>query len=238
MNLIKTTDNGLMKFKNLDAVAGNTLALMLEVEHTKMMRTIKKVIKSEGNRKKDTATSGVIFSAIFKEWEYLDSMNRKRKTFIMNEDALYLVIANSQGKKAHELKVLFKSEFNKMKMEREARQELKLIHPTYTDQVKVLSEMLKEEGSKHYSRIYTTIQRQINKAATLNPTPTGANKGQYRETLTEDQLADIQWFETFTAGLIAYHARKGHSGREIRKRIKDGMNNYFLNSKDERKRSA
>ena len=198
MNLIKTTDNGLMKFKNLDAVAGNTLALMLEVEHTKMMRTIKKVIKSEGNRKKDTATSGVIFSAIFKEWEYLDSMNRKRKTFIMNEDALYLVIANSQGKKAHELKVLFKSEFNKMKAERNERELLKNKHLPFTNAIKIVNDKLGEEGSGAYNRYYATVQRQVNKVATGRPTPQGMDIEEYRCLLSEMELKNINTLESLT----------------------------------------
>jgi len=145
--LLKTTDNGLIKFTNLDAVAGNVLAEMLCIRHEKMMRTIERIIKQETKRKKDKPTSGLIFSAKFIKWEYKDSMNRTRKTYIMSEDALYLVIANSQSAKAHELKVLFKSEFNLMRMEREARKESIEVHKILSSSIQKLYLGLKKEGS-------------------------------------------------------------------------------------------
>ena len=65
--ILRITDTGLIKLTSLDAVAGNTLASMLGIEHSKMLRTINRVIQSENERKKDTATNGFIFRAIFKE---------------------------------------------------------------------------------------------------------------------------------------------------------------------------
>lgn len=241
MKLLKITDTGIMKFATLDAVAGNTLAIMLEIEHSKMMRTIKRVIKNEKKRKshnanvrteteRDTDTSGVIFNAVFKEFEYTDSMNRQRKTFVMNEDAAYLVIANTQSAKAHELKVWFKSEFNKMREERMSREVLRVMHPSYTDQVKALSEMLQSEGSRQHGNIYPTIQRQINKAVTKKPTPRGADNGEYRDKLSAEQLEDIKWFEEFVSSAVAFHTDKDFTGRYIRKFIKDGLHNYYKNT--------
>jgi len=170
MKLIKTTDHRLMKFTNLDAVAGNVLAEMLEIEHSKMIRTIKRVIKSEKIRKEDTpkvASHNLLFGAIFKEWEYTSKQNKKLKTYIMNEDALYLVVSNSQSAKAHELKVWFKSEFNKMRIERNERLSSKALQRPITDSLKELYLRLHNAGStQNETLLYMTFNKKCFKAVT------------------------------------------------------------------------
>ena len=224
MNPVKTTETGLLKFKNLDAMPGNTLAKILGIQHTKLMRTIKRTIKSEEKRKKDVATDGFIFSAIFKDYEYRDAMNRKQKTYLMNEDALYLVIANTQSKKAHKLKVLFKSEFNKMREERKAREEIKQYQRTYTDTVQELEEALIQDGSKHAKLIYSTVQRQVNKCITGRSTPRGQTIESYRETLSRTQLQGIKRLENVVMILIDHFLSLGATGRTTREVVKRFLN--------------
>jgi len=219
MKLIKITDTGLMKFENMTAVAGNTLAGMMDIRHEQIMRTINKVIKSEEKRKKDNLTSGGIFSAIFRPHEYKDSMNRTRKTFLMNEDALYLVIANSQGQKAHELKVWFKSEFNKMRDERKMRDLLKVKHSSYTDSIDTLQKMLKEEGSGASGHIFSNTQLQVNKAVTGRPTPRGIEN--YRDILTEAETNNIWRVENISYVAVDHWLEMGLTGREIKDNLQD-----------------
>jgi len=222
MNLIKTTDTGLLKFNTLDAVAGNILANMLEIEHSKMMRTIKRVMKSEHNRKKDSDTSGVIFSAKFLDWTYLDSMNRERKTYILNEDALYLVVANSQSAKAHELKVWFKSEFNKMKEERIVRERVKPIHSMYTDMVQYLYKGLKEDGSKlrDEAMLHTNFSVKIRKAVT--------GKKMKRDELSAEQMQNVVFLESKVAMCISNSIEEKRTAREARTIAYDMIKNWDM----------
>jgi phage regulator Rha-like protein len=205
MKLLKETDNGLLKFGNLDAVAGNTLAGMMGIEHSKVMRTIKRVMKSEEKRKKDTSTNGIIskshtpqvdseilqFTAIFKPYEYKTERGRLYNTFIMNEDALYLVIANSQSDKAHEMKVWFKSEFNKMRIEREAREMIREDTKTLHDTLKPLSDALKEmyPESKKGGLLYNHIHKKVNKAVL------GKGTGTDRDILSVDDINRLDMME-------------------------------------------
>ena len=222
--LIKTTSTGIMKFPTLDAVAGTTLAEMLEVEHKNLMRTIKQTIESESTRK-DTLTDELIsesenfnFNAIFKEYGYKDSMNRSRRTYIMNEDALYLVIANTQSRKAHELKVLFKSEFNNMKMERIARSNSKKNHIGAMNQVQRLQEMLRAEGSGATNFIYSTINNWIHKSATGRTMPKGGAKHDSLTRLEDDKVYMLRvMVENRIESLIE---GASHTGREIKDHIK------------------
>jgi phage regulator Rha-like protein len=182
--VIKSTENGLLKFSNLTAVAGNTLAEMMDIKHKNLMRTIEKVKKYEENRKKQGSHLSLVivhieeekdhnFNAIFKEWEFTNKMGRTYKTFIMNEDALYLVIANLQGQKAHDIKVQFKAEFNNMKREIRVREISKNDHERYTDSIKLLRAKLKEVGSRSEPFLYSTIQKKIHKQATGRSMPKG-----------------------------------------------------------------
>ena len=109
-SLLKATDACIMKFTKLTAVAGNVLAELMEVRHTDFMRTVKRGMKDEKNRKSHDASmrsqinhipeeNNLSFNAIFKDWEY-QSRGKTFKTYIMNEDALYLVIANMKGQKS------------------------------------------------------------------------------------------------------------------------------------------
>lgn len=221
--LIKTTPTGIMKFTTLDAVAGTTLAQMLEVKHKNLMRTIKQTIESESTRK-DTLTDELIsenenlnFNAIFKDYVYKDSMNRSRRTYIMNEDALYLVISNTQSKKAHELKVWFKSEFNNMKMERIARSNSKENHIGTMNQVKRLQTMLKNEGSRAANFIYSTINNWIHKAATGRTMPKG---GATHDSMTRTEDDKVYMLRGMVENRIeSLIEGKSHTGREIKDHI-------------------
>ncbi len=217
MRLLKTTDHGIMKFTNLDAVAGNVLAEMLDVRHVDMMRTIKRVIKDEEKRKKDKRTSALIFSAKFVKWQYKDSMNRSRNTYVMNEDALYLVVANSQSVKAHELKVWFKSEFNMMEIERYEREASKALQRPMTDQVKRLQILLFEENSRAAPHIYTNIQKQIR----IN---TNTNDGRELDELTAEEDNRVSEVRHNIEYSIGYLLDSGKTGRETKNIIRESLN--------------
>ena len=194
MKALKVTENGLIKFGSLDAVSGNVLAKMLEIEHSKMLRTIKQSIKDEKMRKShapDLASEKLNFGAIFKEWEYTNSRGRKYNTYIMNEDALYLVIASTQSKKAHELKVMFKSEFNNLRLEREVRESIKAPTTSLHDSLKPLVEELKINypESSRGAKLYQHIHVKINKAVT------GKGTGVNRDKLSETDLIRISELE-------------------------------------------
>ncbi len=227
MKLIKTTPAGLLKFNALDAVAGNTLADILEVRHFDVMKTIKKVMKYENKRKShnDKVRSQIIhiaeensinFNAMFIEEEY-QSRGKTFKTYIMNEDALYLVIANMKGQKAHDIKVWFKSEFNKMKLERSSRIEAKEKSRPMTDQIKILQEKLKEEGSTSSHFVYSTISRQIQKAATGRPTKMG---GVNHDTFTTEENRRIKSLRGVVDGIIETMLVFSKPGKKIQKAVK------------------
>jgi len=210
MKLIKITETGLCKFdNNLDAVAGNVLADMLEVRHDNIMRTIKKVIKYENERSFDSSQkrseiihieeeSSLKFNAIFKEWEYQNSRGRTYKTYVMNEDALYLVVANTQSKKAHQLKVWFKSEFNKMKIERDKRESIKVsTKNTQKLMIELRDKLAKEYPQSNASKfMMSNIQNNINKCVT----------GKYatidRELLNQKELDLLNEIEEITADYL------------------------------------
>lgn len=220
MKILKTTEAGLIKFDSVDAVSGNILAEMLEVEHRKLRVTIEKVIKYEENRKFNTDKKRRIaseqkqkfhcllvsveiihieeeknlnFNAVFKDWEYKDSRGRTQKTYIMNEDALYLVIANTKGQKAHELKVLFKSEFNKMKIERKVRVSEKAEHRSMTDALKdfYINHLAHTSTRQTQALFYCTIQSKIRKRATGKSKKRGTKNNHDDLTVRETAIIEV-----------------------------------------------
>ncbi len=223
-SLIKKTEQGLLKFTSFDAVSGNMLAEKLEIPHKNIMRTIKKVIMCEKDRKSHSSDvsreiihiaeeNELNFNAVFKKWEYKTARGRTYTTFIMNEDALYLVIANSQSAKAHELKVWFKSEFNKMRQERNERSTSKQLSRPMTNQVKRLRVKLFEEKSGSAPFIYAIIAKQIYKAITGRPMPKGGIDHDALSIEENHEIAKIR-VETelmikdmLDSGKTAYHAR-------------------------------
>ncbi len=223
MKLLKTTDAGLMKFADLDAVAGNVLAEMLDVRHDNIMTTIKKVMKYEEKRKSGSLDGrsqivhieeeqDINFNAVFMKSEY-ENRGKMYPTLLMNEDALYLVIANLKGQKAHNLKVWFKSEFNNMKMERDARKAV--VDPTkqLNDTLQKLGRLVTGElpESSKGARIYVHIQSNginkilIGKAGKIN-----------RDTLNSTQLKELDWLQTIYDELINKKLEEGFSAEDVR----------------------
>ncbi len=227
-SLIKTTDNGIMKFTKLTAVSGNILAEVMEVEHFNLMRTIKRVMNYEKKRESQpSVVKGEIlhieeekdpnFKAVFKEWEY-ERRGRKYRTYIMNEDALYLVIANSKGQKAHELKVWFKSEFNSMREERSSREHSKQGLRPMTKQIKRLQEKLYEEESGAAPHIYPTISKQIHRAATGRPMPKGGMDHGLLTSAENDKVTELREDVNY---LIEENLADGFKGRDIKNKIRE-----------------
>ena len=131
------------------------------------------------------------FNAIFKEYEYQNLRGKTYKTFLMNEDALYLAITESKSQKAHELKVMFKSEFNNMRLEREVRESIKAPTASLHDSLKPLVAKLKinyPESSRGV-KLYQHIHVKINKAVT------GKGTGVDRDKLSDADLIRISEFE-------------------------------------------
>ncbi len=166
---------------------------------------------------------------------YTTKQNKLAKMYQLDRKAFIVLALSFTGADADRLKGRFVDMFLNQEKElsywRDTREEIKAFHLSYTDAVNKISLMLKEEGSKQYTNIYPTIQRQINKAATLKPTPRGADNGEYREKLSKEQLEDIQWFEEFVKKVVFSEYHKDFTGRQLRGFIKQGLSNYYFNQK-------
>jgi len=199
--ILRITDTGLIKFSSLTAVTGNTLASKLDIPHKNMMRCINRAVKKENIRKSNELKSELIkseFNAVFKEWNYKDSRGRNQKTFLMNEDALYLAITESKSQNAHNIKVMFKSKFNNMRRERELREVAKCETKSANDNLKLLSEQLKKDApdSSKGVRVFLHVQQKINAVIS------GSCKKLERDTLNDADLELINRLENTTHKLI------------------------------------
>ncbi len=236
MKLIKELQNGLIKLNTIDAVGGNVLAEMLEVRHIDLMRTIKKVMKYEEDRKSHYAKlhseithieeeKDLKFDAVFKRWEYTNRRGRTYPTYIMNEDALYLVIANTQSRKAHDLKVWFKSEFNKMKIERTERESEKVKHLEMTDAVKVLQNLMIEEGSEKGARfLYSTVNSKIYKKATGKAKKRGSSENHDSFSVKETAIAEA--LRENVPNWIGEGLKKRLTSKAIREHLFDRIDSF------------
>ena len=130
---------------------------------------------------------------------------------------LYILLSQTpQNKKAHELKVWYKSEFNKMKQERTTREQGKIAHKTFAHILNVIDmEATEQRAFKNkpalptYQSYYSHASKAINKAL--------FDEQIKRDALTDAQLQQLerlevnvsmkftQQFQGFLVGSIDYH---------------------------------
>ena len=219
MQLLKL-ENAVITTSTHTGVFTDTLkvAEIFDKSHKNVLATMNRLIKN-----------GAIGRLNFELSSYVTKQNKRAKMYQLNREGFLLLTTSFTGANADRwrgavIKLFIKQE-EELTEWRRSRQSLKYIHPNYTDQIKLLCELLKMEGSKFYAHTYSTIQRQINKAITLKPTPRG--NAEYRETLSTEQLADIKWLENYVADTILHKIRTKQTGREIRAYIKMVLENFY-----------
>jgi len=149
---------------------------------------------------------------------YVDSSNRKQKSYDLDEETALQLVMSLSGTKAELLHKKIAMSFTHMKVElyewRQSRQNV--IEPTKAcnDSIKWLSDKLKIEkpDSSAYWRIYQHIQEPIAKAAT------GSAKTK-RESMTTEQLKTVEWLEVRTKEEIERMKSLDVSAVDIRKSI-------------------
>ncbi len=182
--LIKTTDNGIMKFTKLTAVSSVTVAEYLGVRHSNLTKNVKKAMKMQNTMNSNRSSLEVNFNPIFKDFEYRDSRGRTQPCIIMNEDGVKALIKVIDTQEAYDYFAILMGEFNSMKEERSSREHSRQVSRPMTDQIKRLQDKLYNEGSGAAPHIYSTIAKQIHRAATGRPMP---KRGAEHDLLSSDE---------------------------------------------------
>lgn len=230
-NLIKTTDNGIMKFTELTAVSSKTIADVLGVSHRDLLLNVKKVEKYQQSQvchrtlEKINDDDSLSFNPIFKDWEY-QSRGRAYPCKIMNEDGAKALIKVIDTQSAYNYFAILMGEFNKMRQEREERSISKHLAQLMTDQVKRLQKKLFEEGSGSAPHIYTIISRQIHRAVTGRPMPKG---GIDHDSLTLEENHKISEIRSAVKSQIKMRLDRGDTARDIRDAIRVEVSRRLAN---------
>ena len=216
-NFIRKTDFGLLKFKDVTAVTSKVVADALGTEHKNLMRNVKKAEKYLKSHSSELSRENPHFNPIFDDYEYTNERGRTYACKLMNEDAVKVLIKVVNTQEAFNYFIMLMDEFNKMKMERAARQEVITPTKTLNKLLLILQEMLKEElpdSSKH-KRIYIHVQNAINGAVT------GKNKKLNRELLSHLELEEIDYLEKLFITRIVARIPIGFTAEEIRNDVLD-----------------
>jgi len=216
MKLIKTTENGLMKFNKIDAVTSKTVSDALGVRHNDLLKNVVKAEKYLRSHYDELRSENLHFNAVFKDWKY-ETRGKTYPCKVMSKDALWLMVKMTDTDAATTYFIRMVSEFNKMKDERTERQNNREIHSLVTDLTKQVVKKLTEEKSGAAPHYYSTLAKQMHRAATGRPMPKG---GVDHDTLTlrEDQkLYDIKYA---VAEEIAVMLEQNITAREIKDHLK------------------
>ena len=217
MKVIRKTEFGLLKFTNETGVTSKVVADALGIRHIDLMRNVKKAEKYLKSHYAELHSENPHFNPIFDEYEYENERGRTYACKLMNEDAVKVLIKVVDTQEAFNYFIKLMSEFNKMKMERVARQEV--ISPTKTlnKLLSILQDMLKEElpKSSKPKRIYIHVQNAINGAVT------GKNKKLDRELLSHLELEEIDYLERLFIARIIARIPIGFTAEEIRNDVLD-----------------
>jgi len=208
--LIKKTESGLLKFRNIDAISSEVVAEMLGVRHHDLLKSIKKAEKYQEVQKNSLKFSNAMndnhrslkinFNTIFKEWEYKDSRGRTQNCKLMNEDGFTVLIKVIDTQEAYNLFTILMSEFKAMRNERDIRQISKERSYDFHYEVDLLNERLTVEGSgAGNQRIFATLNQKINKKATERATKRG---GIDHDTFTGDENFKRAKLETGVAEIL------------------------------------
>jgi len=217
MKVIRKTDFGLLKFKDITAITSKVVADALGVRHGDLMRNVKKAEKYLKSHYAELRSENPHFNPIFEDYEYTNKRGRTYACKLMNEDAVKVLIKVVDTQEAFNYFVKLMNEFNKMKMERIARQEV--INPTKTlnSLLSILQEMLKEElpKSKKPELIFVHVQNAINGAVA------GKNKKLNRELLNHLELEEIDYLERLFIARIVARIPLGFTAEQIRSDVLD-----------------
>ena len=155
---------------------------------------------------------------------YVDSSNRKQKSYDLDEETALQLVMSLSGTKAELLHKKIAVSFTQMKTElikwRRSRQDV--IEPTKAanDSIKWLSDRLKEEkpGSSSGLRIYQHIQEAIAKCATCNARTK-------RDQMTTEQLKLVEVLEILVHEKIESLRALGASGVDVKESILSMLKN-------------
>ena len=214
--LIKTTDNGIMKFTKLTAVSSVTVAGHLKVRHSNLMRSVKKAENYHKSHNSDQSSESIAFNPIFEDWEY-QIRGKNYPCKIMNEDGVKALIKVIDTQEAYDYFVILMGEFNIMREERNSREHSKQVSRPMTDQIKRLQEKLYDEGSGAAPHIYPNTAKQIHRAATRRPMPKG---GIEYGLLSSDENYKVAEFREDVNALIEDALDDGVKARDVKNEIR------------------
>lgn len=211
--VLRTTDSGLLKFKDITAVTSKTVADALGVRHVDLMRNVKKAEKYLKSHYAELHSENLHFNPVFDDYKYTNERGRTYDCKIMNRDGVKVLIKVVDTQEAFNYFMELMNDFSKMELEREVRKEL--ITPTKQLNkliVKVLQPMLLQElpNSSKSSRLLIHIRNAINGAVT------GKNKKVDRDTLTLHQDEEMDYLERVIGNRIIYMLDAGDTAEDIR----------------------
>ncbi len=218
MKLIKTTENGVMKFATMDAITSKKIADALGVKHRDLLLNVKKVEKYEKSQVRDDTPD---FHPKFIDYTY-ESRGRVYDCKLINEDGIKALIKVIDTQEAYNYFAILMSEFNKMRRERISRDNVKIDHVNLTDQCQILYEGLKDEGSKmpHEARFHTIIGKKTKKAVS-GSAKTGSDA---LENYQNDNLLMIERDIAYEIKVLKSGGK--HSAYEIKDSVYKLINKY------------
>ncbi len=193
--VIRKTDFGLLKFKDMTAITSKTVADALGVRHSNLIKSVKKAEKYEKEMCSNHSTSNSNFNPIFKDYIYQDSNNRTQNCKLMNEDAVKVLIKVVDTQEAFNYFVRLMSEFNDMKQERNLRKGVVNSTKRLNDVLSILAAQITIEtpDSSKPKMIYIHFQSAVNGVIK------GKNCKLDRESLNQAELQEMKDIENLLA---------------------------------------
>ena len=165
------------------------VAQKFKKQHKDVLKKVKNLIKDDENGRLNFAPSS-----------YLNSQNKKQKKYNMDRRSFSILTMSFTGKKALNWKNDFYDAFEKMERIllhqqniswQQARIDGKQKRIELTDAIKQLVVLAKKDGSRNANKYYITITKMVYKQVfDIKKVP-----GQFRETLSENELYQLQLVE-------------------------------------------
>lgn len=197
------------------------IADALGLKHSNVMRKADRLAKIQRKGQLNFETSS-----------YLSEQNKQLRMWRIDKAGSLALLLSFNGEKFDRLRLSIANKFVDQEEEllhwRSSRQTLKHNHLEFTDKIKPLADLLRKEDSRQWSRIYSTIQLQVNKAVTGRPTPRGIEIGAYRESLSEIELDNIQRIEDTVFVIVDHFIENGGTGRATRNQVKDFLHSDMV----------
>jgi len=170
MKLIKTTDNGLLKFNTIDLYSSTSVAKELGTTHQKVLKAIVKARDYVKSHSTSQFSENAHFSPRFIDSTYINERGREYSSVNMNLDGAKVLVKMIDTQKAYNLFAMLMSEFNKMSIERNERADSKQLQRAVTDSLQELHRRLNKAGSTQVEvRLYETFNKKCVKAVTGQP---------------------------------------------------------------------